>query len=236
MNNNRDVVLWANASATPTLPAPSAQQKRTVLSDQNGVLYVNALGSSAGTPTAIPISTLGLQQAALATALRGMFSPLLWTGATDNTFQRQGSGTAANMNPAVGSGPSNAAALVADLPEWSLPHTPAVGVRATITRAAGGAGVRHVCRSISATLSVALADVAVAGVLVNLRDGATGAGTILWSGRLAVVAAGGLVTVEKEGLNIAGSLNTAMTLEFAAAPGAASFETVTLGGITANAT
>lgn len=135
------------------------------------------------------------------------------------------------MNPTPGNMP-NGVTMAANPAEWSLAHTPAVGVRATITRAAV-ANARHVCRSISATLSVAVADVAVAGVLVNLRDGATGAGTILWSKRLAIIdAAGGLAQVELAGLNITGSVNTAMTLEFAAAPGGASFEDVAISGYT----
>ena len=114
--------------------------------------------------------------------------------------------------------------------EWSINHTPAANTQATITRAAGAAGVRHVCRSISATL-IGLAASAEATVLVNLRDGATGAGTILRSWRLLVV--GGTaseVGVELSGLNILGSAATAMTIEFAAAAGADTFETVALSG------
>jgi hypothetical protein len=38
--------------------------------------------------------------------------------------------------------------------------------------------------------------------------------------------------VEIAGIHLTGSVNTAMTLEFAAAPGAASFQSVGLGGYT----
>jgi hypothetical protein len=122
------------------------------------------------------------------------------------------------------------AALSASPGEWSINHTPVDNTQATITRAAGAAGVRHVCRSVSATL-IGLAAAVEATVLVNLRDGATGAGTILRSWRFLVVGgAGSQVGVELSGLNILGSAATAMTLEFAAAGGADTFETVALSG------
>lgn len=114
--------------------------------------------------------------------------------------------------------------------EWSINHTPAADTQATITRAAGAAGVRHVCRSISATL-IGLAAAAETTVLINLRDGATGAGTILWSTRLLVTGTTGSETgITLSNLNIVGSAATAMTLEFAAAGGANTFESVALSG------
>lgn len=114
--------------------------------------------------------------------------------------------------------------------EWSINHTPVANTQATITRAAGGSGVRHICRSITATL-IGLAAAAETTVLVNLRDGATGAGTILWSARLLVVGTTGSETgISLSNLNIIGSANTAMTLEFAAAGGADTFETVSVSG------
>jgi len=114
--------------------------------------------------------------------------------------------------------------------EWSINHTPAANTQATITRAAGAAGVRHVCRSITVTL-IGLAAAAEATVLVNLRDGATGAGTILWSARLLVQGTvGRQETITLSNLNYFGTAATAMTLEFAAAGGANTFETVAVSG------
>lgn len=114
--------------------------------------------------------------------------------------------------------------------EWSVEHRPAVSTQATITRAAGAAGVRHVCRSINASL-VAVAAQTVVDVL--LRDGATGAGTVLWSTRVSAPA-GGNVQVQISGLNIVGSAATAMTLEFSAAPVATNFEGVAMTGYDAS--
>lgn len=130
---------------------------------------------------------------------------------------------------------SSIGALLVSRPgEWAVNHTPAANTQATITKAAGAAGVRHVCTSISATL-IGLAASAEATVLVNLRDGATGAGTILQSWRLLVVGGAGSETgIALTGLNIPGTAATAMTLEFAAAGGASTFETVAMTGYDAS--
>jgi hypothetical protein len=143
-------------------------------------------------------------------------------------FVRVLTGAAANLatnNPA-------GAQLVQQSGEWAINHTPAANTVATISKAAV-ASQRHVCKSITVTL-VGLAAAAEATVLVNLRDGATGAGTILWSTRLLVTGTTGSQTgVALAGLNIVGSVNTAMTLEFAAAGGANTFEAVAISGLTA---
>jgi hypothetical protein len=142
------------------------------------------------------------------------------------TWDRARSASAANLalQTAVG------AALSEKPGDWSITHTPAANTQATITRAAGAAGTRHVCTSISVTL-IGLAAAVEATVLVNLRDGATGAGTILWSARMLVTGTAGSETgISISDLNIVGSDATAMTLEFAAAGGANTFETVALTG------
>jgi hypothetical protein len=107
--------------------------------------------------------------------------------------------------------------------DWSSYHAPAVNTQATITKASGGAGVRHKCTSIAATL---YADATGgSGALVatlNLIDGASGANTLLRSFILAVQnTAGACTVITLTDLNIVGSAATAMTLEFAATPGVA---------------
>jgi hypothetical protein len=110
---------------------------------------------------------------------------------------------------------------------WSVYHAPAAATKATITKAAGGTGVRHVATMISAT--IACDSTAQTPLNVYLRDGATGAGTILWAGTVAAPANGnGGVAVPLP--NVAGTENTAMTLEFSAAGVTASVEAVTLCG------
>lgn len=149
--------------------------------------------------------------------------PFLWDG---TSYTRQAVAGAASLaaDPVVG------ALLVTEPGEWTEFLEPAVAVVATITRAAGGAAERHVCKGISG--HCAAASGAPSGlVFLRLRDGAAGAGAILWSGVMDAVA-GTTVMVNLSGLNILGSLATAMTLEFSAAPGAGAQQTVTLTGIT----
>jgi hypothetical protein len=137
------------------------------------------------------------------------------------------SGSAANL-----SGTSGANALMATPPgQWAVNHVPAVNTVATITKAAGAAGVRHVCTSLSFTLSAGTSAPTAAVKTVSLRDGATGAGTVLQSWAVGVEATAGRAhTVTLTGLNIVGSAATAMTLEFDSAAGANSFESVNLCG------
>lgn len=112
---------------------------------------------------------------------------------------------------------------VAKAGDWSEVHAPAAATQATVTRAAGGAGVRHVCTGIYACISAAAAPVG--PVQVTLLDGAAA----VWVGTLAAVA-GDSKQLTVDGLSITGTANTAMTLQFAAAGAAGSFETVTLTG------
>jgi hypothetical protein len=152
----------------------------------------------------------------------------LWDG---TLYQRERS-VSADVQGAVAD--KTGVAVVAQASEFGVSHGPAAGVLATITRAAV-AGARHVCRGISAGISWSTADTATKVVRrVRLRDGA--GGTILWEtllGDNAAVAAS--FGVHLSGLSIVGGVNTAMVLEFDAAPSAASFEAVALSGYTAQA-
>lgn len=141
-------------------------------------------------------------------------------------FDRLYSGSAANLSSAAAP-PS----MLATQPgEWAIQSSPAAGVQATISRAAVAAQ-RHVCKGFSITLNAVGA--IVVPVVVNVRDGGTGAGTILWSGRF-TAPAGTTVVVTRDNLNLIGSVNTAMTIEFAAAPAAGDFQNVAMNGFTAS--
>jgi len=113
---------------------------------------------------------------------------------------------------------------------WSVEHRPAATTQATISRAAiiGGG---HVCTSITVTVVPTVAEVTAGGVVFVLRDGATGAGTVLWSTRI-IAAAGTSQVVTLGGLNIKGSNLTAMTLESTGAPTATNFVAVSMTGYT----
>lgn len=108
---------------------------------------------------------------------------------------------------------------------WSVPHTPAAATQAIASRAAN-ASQRHVCTGIYAVISAVAAQ---AGIQLNLRDDATGAGTILWSQTIALPV-GGIAIINISDLNIPGTLNKAMTLETSAAPAGTNFASVSLTG------
>lgn len=112
--------------------------------------------------------------------------------------------------------------------KWTINHTPAANTQATATKAAGATGVRHVGKRISFSGAAAAAQ-AIVAVNVNLRDGATGAGTILWSYSLSLLAGTSFV-FDADGFTHLGTAATAMTLEFSAAGGAGTLETVNLEG------
>jgi len=117
---------------------------------------------------------------------------------------------------------------VTPISTWSVINTTAGATAATISKALGGGTVRHVATGV--TICFGDTVVAVTPLLVNLRDGATGAGTILRTWLLSSPTAGGTQCENVTGLNMTGLANTAMTLEFAAAPAATASETVTLTG------
>ncbi len=118
----------------------------------------------------------------------------------------------------------NSTSLLVEKPgRWSANNsgTAASGVQGTISRSAGAAGVRHVVDCISYSADSAAA-VTAANVLLNVRDGATGAGTIIYQLALSFPTAAGLGIQEIApqpicGLNIPGTAATAMTIEFSAA-------------------
>lgn len=144
------------------------------------------------------------------------------------TWDRKRSASAANIAAQTGAG----AQIVSGPGDWSIAHTPGAATQATITRAAV-ASTRHVCTSISATLSNPPASDA-GNRMIQLRDGATGAGTILWAQTMrtggGATTFGNSIVINISGLNIVGSVNTAMTLEFDSAPSANCLEAVALTG------
>lgn len=128
--------------------------------------------------------------------------------------------------PTAATGNGDGSEVCVDPGHWSATHEPAAATQATCTKAAT-ANVRHVCKVIS--VSIACGATAQTPISVRLRDGATGAGTILWSMKVSAPVNSSQVIYEP-GLSIVGSVNTAMTLEFSAAGVAASEQTVNLSG------
>ena len=116
--------------------------------------------------------------------------------------------------------------------DWTQVHFPAANTQATTSKAAGAAGVRHVCTGITAVLAGNTTAPAAAQVNVVLRDGASGAGTIKWQAVITLPAiAGAMNGITRSGLFIVGTAATAMTLEFSGAAGANTFESVSMEGV-----
>ena len=217
--------------------APSSQQAGPPIVDSEGAQWAHLLGHSIDNNlttdapvlllsgnndgVALPNQASAPVQQFLGVAALGY----LWNGVH---LDRRFSASATDLALKNGQG----AALAALPGNWGIAHTPATNVQATISKAAL-ASTRHIATSISFSLNVVLST-AITTVQVNLRDGASGAGTILWS-----MTAGGFTTGNQQGLfvpfsisglSLVGSVNTAMTLEFSAAAGAGTFESVSLTG------
>lgn len=148
----------------------------------------------------------------------------------NSTSDRVRNNSAANMARAV----QPDALSVIEPAQWAVAAAPggAGNTQATASKAAGGAAVRHVARNATFVFEGFGAVVNGASDAV-IRDGATGAGTIIFRESLGIpnTTSVGIDRAVHPGLNIMGSLNTAMTIEFNAAGGANTFETVTLLGI-----
>lgn len=112
---------------------------------------------------------------------------------------------------------------VARAGEQTLPAAPATWTltayeasankAATASRPAGGAGVQHVATCISFSFQVS-PGTQYGGSYLYLRDGASGTGNVLWQ-LLPGELPGANITQSVCDLNIVGSPNTPMTLEFA---------------------
>lgn len=163
------------------------------------------------------------------TAPVGNLAPTIaaMVGGTDGTnLVAFRAASAANLGASFGTG----AQIIENGPRWSVNSAPAAGSQGTSSKAAGGAGVRHVvdkvCFSGGSTTAPALTQ-----LTVNIRDGATGAGTILASFQTIVIATAGqnVAPYCTPSLNLIGTANTAMTAEWSASL-ANEFEQVSITG------
>lgn len=157
-------------------------------------------------------------------------SPGGTTSAPADVQGNAAAGSAVSGNPVMvgGSDGTNAQSMATDKlgnvcttdptgSAWSITNTSAAAAQATASKAAGAAGIRHVCNMICGQLvgdATGNADQAT----INLRDGATGAGTVLASFKvsLATGANGVGVPFSIPGFWV-GTAATAMTIEMSAA-------------------
>jgi hypothetical protein len=152
-------------------------------------------------------------------ALTGWSLNGVWNGTTWNRLY--GSSSANNAATLTFAAP-----YTTPLSTWGITNSANAGTPSA-SKAAGGGTVKHVATSIS--ICVGAAGTAQPVVQVNLRDGASGAGTIIRSWQLAAPINTNACN-DLSGLNMSGSANTAMTIEFAAATAAATQASVNLTG------
>ena len=139
-------------------------------------------------------------------------------------------GTAQQSVEALANNTYAGGAVIVSPTTWAVTSTPASATQATITKAAGGSGVQHVCQSITFSCAVDGTHAQTA-IQVNLRDGGTGAGTILWSVTVLKAATEAITFFHANGLNIvAPTSNNPMTLEFSSAGVTGSVQSVSLTG------
>lgn len=119
---------------------------------------------------------------------------------------------------------------------WSAHHVPAANNQATITKAAAGAGTKNVCTWLTVKLVAGASAPTAINVSVSLIDGASGGTTYLWRATISLPATAGADNgIALSNLWMPGTANTAMTLEFSAAGGANTVESVSMGGTTVGA-
>lgn len=145
---------------------------------------------------------------------------MLWNGASNDRW-RSASATNNTATTSLGG------AQVTQLSTWSITNTQTGAAQATVSKAAGGGTVRHVATGVT----ICGGDTVVAAPRqINLRDGATGAGTIIRSWWIGISVINDTKCIDLAPINMTGTANTAMTIEFAGAGSATSSSTVTLTG------
>lgn len=146
----------------------------------------------------------------------------LFVAGTDGTnLKAVATGSAANQALASTSAASVLTVAAADK---AVNHTPAVNTQATAS-IAGSAGLRHVGTTCSGSVNTVAAQTP---LTLSLRDGATGAGTVVWSAVVGGCAITTTCVVTSPVLNVLGTANTAMTCEWSGAPATGNFEVATL--------
>jgi hypothetical protein len=211
-NGSNSETVFVTAIASTTFTATFATSKTGPAITVEGWAYNQEKDASIGD---------GVSSAGIATATE--------YGYNGTTFDAGRTASAANVGAANGIGVD----MVASPGMWTVLSTPSISTQATASKTAGSAGVIYVATAVSATVAVgASAWTPTAPVLLNLRNGATGAGTIIGSWYVTCPAAvGSCTTFTLSGLSIPGSAATAMTLEFAAASTLV-YQSVTLQGYT----
>lgn len=199
----------ASATENPTLIAgvDGSGNKRRMFTDGNGgQLLRNGAATMADGVSNSSASVF------LDTSGGILYMPTRQWGFDGVTWQRLKTASVANMSSATSSG-----ARLSEKGARSSVLCNTAGTQCSASVAAGGAGVRHVADCIGFSASTSAAVVAT-DLTIALRDGASGAGSIIWRYVVSATATTGdqVPPFTVCGLNLVGSDNTAMTLEWSA--------------------
>lgn len=194
-----DAILLANGMANPTAPAVAAH-----LLAWNGSTWDRAGRATFAT------DGVGGSAAIDTSAAQAVFNGIDWDRARSADLTTFIVSTTLTARNSIG------AQLTEKGSRWTAISNPAAGSQATASIAAE-VDVRHVadCVSFSAAATTAPA---LTALTINLRDGATGAGTVIWTKQVAITVGVGqeVAPFQACGLNLVGTTNTAMTLEWSA--------------------
>lgn len=119
---------------------------------------------------------------------------------------------------------SSVSLLTVQASQIGINSTPAVNTQASASVAAGSATVRHMAARCSGSIATVAAQTQ---INLNLRDGATGAGTILWAGTI-LCAISSPCVLDSGPINTIGTAATAMTCEWSGVPAVGNFEVANL--------
>lgn len=116
---------------------------------------------------------------------------------------------------------------------WDAQHVPAANTQATATKTTAGSGVRNVCTGFTVTLCATSSAPSAVQLTVAVIDGSSGGTTYLWRSAISLPAVAGAITsFVRSGLWLVGTADTGLTIEFSAAGGANTQESVTMEGTT----
>lgn len=116
---------------------------------------------------------------------------------------------------------------------WYANHLPAQNAQATITKAAPAANQRLICQGLTVGVAASSTNPAAALTSVSLISGASGGSTFVWGPMPLAMSsfAGSVNGYVVTGIEIEANAGEALTLEFAAALGANTLESVWMYGI-----
>jgi hypothetical protein len=117
--------------------------------------------------------------------------------------------------------------------DWVVNHSPAANTKATITQAAPGADLRNIVTGLTVVFCATSSAPAANQITVAVIDGASGGTTYLWGPHPISIPnqAGAMNGIARSfPIPLKGTANTATTIEFSAAGGAQTIQSVEMEG------